>query len=145
MKNDKFAFFIGVDVSKDKFNLAIVNNKLELLKETEFQMDIEGFNSFYDLIKKYNSSVIALESTGSYHINLLAFLVSKKKDVCLINPALIKKFAQSVTLRKTKTDKIDAVIIAKFIAKNIEHFNYFVLPESNDIIALARMKENIAQ
>jgi len=145
MKNDKFAFFIGVDVSKDKFNCAIINNKLELLKEAEFQMDIDGFNSFYDLIKKYDSSIIALESTGSYHINLLASLVSKKKDVCLINPALIKKFAQSVTLRKTKTDKIDAVIIAKFIAKNIEHFNYFALPESNDIIALARMREHITQ
>jgi transposase len=71
--------------------------------------------------------------------------MSYKKEVCLVNPALIKRFAQTISLRKTKTDTIDAVIIAKFICKNIEHINYFTFQNIDDITALARVRENLAK
>ncbi|MGA1863418.1 IS110 family transposase [Deferribacter thermophilus] len=144
MKNN-FSFFVGIDISKDKFNYCIINESMETLKQGETSMDYDGFQSFNDIIHQFKNSVIALESTGSYHLNLLSFLISNNHTVALINPALIKKFAQTITLRKTKTDKIDANIIAKFIFKNLEHINYFVPTNMNDITALARVRENISQ
>ena len=145
MRCHMFDYFVGIDVSKNKFNYCVINSKLEVVKEDSITMDYEGFQKFKKLNKEFPNAVYALESTGSYHINLLSFLMSYKKEVCLINPALIKKFAQTISLRKTKTDTIDAVIIAKFICKNIEHINYFTFQNIDDITALARVRENLAK
>jgi len=145
MKNKSFKHFIGIDISKDKFNYAIIDDSMSILNEGQFDMDAKGFNDFNKALKSYSDAVIALESTGNYHLNLLAFLTANEHTVALINPALIKKFAQTITLRKTKTDKIDAIIIAKFILKNIEHINYFVPKNIDDITTLARVRENISK
>lgn len=145
MRCHMFDYFVGIDVSKNKFNYCIINSKLEVVKEDSISMDYEGFKEFKKLNKEFPNAVYALESTGSYHINLLSFLMSYKKEVCLVNPALIKRFAQTISLRKTKTDTIDAVIIAKFICKNIEHINYFTFQNIDDITALARVRENLAK
>jgi transposase len=145
MKNESFTHFIGIDISKDKFNYAIIDSSMNIVSEGQFDMDAQGFDDFNKTLKSYSDSVIALESTGNYHLNLLAFLTANEHTVALINPALIKKFAQTITLRNTKTDKIDAIIIAKFILKNIEHINYFVPQSMDDITALARVREDISK
>ena len=108
-------------------------------------MDSEGFNSFKKIISQYHDSVIALESTGSYHTNILSFLLSFKKEVCLVNPVLIKRFSNTISLRKTKTDEIDANIIAKFICKNIEHISYFSISNFDEVKVLARIREDISK
>jgi len=122
-----------------------MGSKLEVVKEDSINMDYEGFKEFKKLNEEFPNAVYAPESTSSYHINLLSFLISYKKEICLVNPALIKRFAQTISLRKTKTDNIDAVIIAKFICKNIEHINYFTFQNIDDITALARVRENLAK
>ena len=137
--------YIGVDVSKDSFNYCCIDEKLNEVGSGSFKMDLEGFNEFKNIVKKFDESVIALESTGSYHTNILSFIVSFKKEVCLINPQLIKKFSQGVTLRKTKTDEIDAKVIACFIAKNIEHFSYFNPDNIDEIRVIARLREDISK
>jgi len=138
-------FFIGIDVSKDSFNYCIINSKLKEVLTGEYQMIRNDFESFKALIQQYPESVIALESTGSYHTNILSFLISFKKEVCLVNPVLIKKFASSITLRKTKTDEIDANLIAKFICKNAEHLSYFSIEQFDEIIAIARIREDLSK
>ncbi len=145
MKNTDFSHFVGIDVAKDKFNYAVIDNSMHILREGQFSMNAEGFTDFLVVVKGYPHSVFALESTGSYHVNLLAFLTANDKKVALINPVLIKKFMQTLTLRKTKTDKIDAVVIAKFIFKNIEHVNRFVPDSTDDITALARARESVTK
>ncbi len=144
-QNKKFNYFIGIDVSKDFFNYAIINHDLELIKQDKFSMDFKGFSSFKNVIKEFPNSIIALESTGIYHINILSFLLDSKFDVCLINPQLIKQFSKSVSLRNTKTDKIDANIIAKFIAKYHQHINLFSLSNIDEITLIARTRESIAK
>ena len=103
MKNTDFSHFVGIDVAKDKFNYAVIDNSMHILREGQFSMNAEGFTDFLVVVKNYPHSVFALESTGSYHVNLLAFLTANDKKVALINPVLIKKFMQTLTLRKTKT------------------------------------------
>ncbi len=137
--------FIGVDVSKDSFNYAIVDGELNTLSQGSFDMTHEGFKAFKEAISSSPNSVIAMESTGSYHLNLLSFLLSFKQDVCLVNPSLIKRFSQGISLRKTKTDIIDALIIAKFIAMNAHNVKLFTPDNMDDIVAIARVREDLAK
>lgn len=138
-------FFIGIDVSKDSFHYCIIGKQSEEITHSDLPMTREGFDSFKELLDSYKNSIIALESTGSYHTNLLSFLLTFKEEVCLINPLLIKRFAQGITLRKTKTDVIDAAIIAHFICQNIEHLSYFKLDNFDEITAIARIREDLSK
>lgn len=137
--------FVGIDVSKDSFNYCIIDESMKTIKSGSFSMDREGFEAFKEVIEGYPDSTIGLESTGGYHTNLLSFLIAFRKDVCLINPVLIKRFASSVTLRKTKTDVIDASLIAHFLLKNRDCIHCFVLDINEEIKTLARMREDMAR
>jgi len=64
-----------------------------------------------------SSVLIGMESTASYHVNLFSYLVSEGYKVLLINPLLISNYVK-MQLRKTKTDKKDAVVIAQFLLTN---------------------------
>jgi transposase len=143
--NNNFSYFIGIDISKDSFNFAIIDNNFSTIEDGKLNMDYEGFQKIKQLISQFHNSIVALESTGIYHINILSFLISFKKEVCLINPSVIKQFSKSVSLRNTKTDKIDATVIAKFIAKYPEHTRFFTLSHIDELTALARTRENIAK
>jgi transposase len=55
-----------------------------------------------------------MESTSCYHVNLYSYLISLGYTVIVINPLLISNFVK-LQLRKTKTDKKDAYVIAQFL------------------------------
>jgi transposase len=59
-------------------------------------------------------ALIGIESTASYHVNLFSCLVAAGFKVILINPLQISNYVK-MELRKTKTDKKDAVVIARFL------------------------------
>ena len=145
MNKNHFSYFIGIDVSKDSFNFTVIDQNLKSVTDGKYDMDYDGFHKFKTSISRFDNSIIALESTGIYHVNLLSFLITFKKEVCLINPSLIKQFSKSISLRNTKTDKIDATVIAKFISKHPEHIKFFTLSNIDEITTLARTRENIAK
>jgi len=145
MNNNSFDFFIGIDVSKDFFNYSVIDSNLNFIKDGKLDMDYSGFNEIKNIIKQFDNSIVCLESTGIYHINLLSFIITFKKDICLVNPSLIKQFSKSISLRNTKTDKIDANIIAKFIAKHHSHINLFSLSNMDELVITARTRQSIAQ
>jgi len=60
-----------------------------------------------------------MEETGIYHENLRGFLISKGFTVYTINPLLISYSCKSLSPRMTKTDKIDATAICRYIMNNI--------------------------
>jgi transposase len=140
-----FNNFIGIDVSKDSFNYCVIDSQLTTIEQGSFEMSTKGFENFKNIISKYQKSVIALESTGSYHINILSFIASFKKEVYLVNPILIKRFIQTISLRKTKTDEIDANLIAKFIFYHNTSLKQFVPNNMNEILALSRVRESITR
>lgn len=140
-----FDTFIGIDVSKDKFNFAIIDENLKPIQDGSLSMDLNGFQQLLNIIKKFNNPIVALESTGPYHINILSFLSANSIKTAIINPSLIKRFSSSISLRNTKTDVIDALVIAKFIAKNKENAHHFTQYNINDITALAKLREHISQ
>lgn len=107
--------YIGIDVSKDKFDYAAVDAQDTLIKKDSLQMNRVGFQELKKLIKSFSDVVVGFESTGTYHINILSFLLSLTEHVHLLNPALVKKFVEADSLRKTKTDAVDAIAIAMFL------------------------------
>jgi transposase len=83
-----------------------------------------------------------MESSGSYYVNLFSFLQAQGLDVRLINPLLVSNFAK-LSLRKTKTDKRDAVTIAEFLRANAQSLPQ-THPAVDELRALARERENIS-
>ena len=61
-----------------------------------------------------------MEATGHYNDNLLYFLQSHSYTVTIFNPLATNLYRKAMTLRKTKTDKIDALVIAKMLLSNYE-------------------------
>ena len=140
-----FKKFIGIDVSKSSFNYCVIDSQQHTIEQGACEMNSAGFQVFKEVVEKNNESVVALESTGSYHVNILSFIASFKKEVCLINPVLVKKFSQTISLRKTKTDEIDANLIAKFILFHHTQTRYFIPSNMDEIVALARVREDISK
>ena len=58
---------------------------------------------------------VGLEATGHYSCNLLGYLLNKDLLIFFLNPYQVKNYKKGLTLRKTKTDKIDAKLIASMI------------------------------
>ena len=106
---------LGIDVSKKNFDVALYkNNKF---KHKKFTNDVKGFELLVDWLTQNEalSAHVCLEATGIYGESLSEFLFDEDLSVSIVNPARIKGFAQSELLR-TKTDKMDAGLIARFCA-----------------------------
>ena len=109
-------YFLGIDIAKDSFDVALIDKEQKLLAKAKYPMGYEGFNEFAEFLQNYPKEELLLlcESTGIYHLNLLSFLLEKEYRCTLLNPMLVKAYIQSSTLRKSKTDAIDAKHIALF-------------------------------
>lgn len=106
---------VGIDVSKGKSMVCIMKPGGEVLK-TPFEMlhSMESILHLVKLINSYNEEVrVILEDTGHYHLPVVTLLVEKGIFTCCVNALRMKKFC-SQSIRRAKTDKIDAVHIAQF-------------------------------
>src|SRR5450759_5317231 len=104
---------LGIDIAKQKFDAALlVDGKT---KHKACKISAEGFESLSLWLEKQGSQKVhaCLEATGNYGEDLAIYLHEAGHTVSIVNPARIKGFAQSELIR-TKTDKIDAGIIARF-------------------------------
>ena len=110
--------YAGIDISKYKHDCFILSDFGEAVNEGfSFANDAEGFRKLeqeLNLCGKGNVR-IGFEATGNYGINLKLFLERIGFDFMEINPMLVKKHIKSNTLRRTKTDKLDAKAIAGYI------------------------------
>ena len=67
---------------------------------------------------------VGLESTGHYSYNLLRFLLEKGMPPYLINPLHTNLYRKSLSLRQTKTDRIDARTIAAMLMSDVDLKSY---------------------
>ena len=137
--------YVGIDVSKDKFDYAAVDSQVTLVNKDSLPMNREGFNKLGHLFKQFDNICIGFESTGTYHVNLLTFLLCLTENVHLLNPALVKKFADAASLRKTKTDAVDSLAIAKFMVHRKDEIHRFSEIDSAHLTQLARLRESISK
>ena len=143
----RFRWFLGIDVSKETFDGCCINMKGERLFSLSTSMDRKGFQ---ELIKQLSglsvsqeSTLVGMESTACYHVNLYSFLISLGYTVIVINPLLISNFVK-LQLRKTKTDKKDAYVIAQFLLLNRDSLSQTVLSSDiSDLRDLSRQRESL--
>lgn len=113
--------FVGIDIAKEYATAQGLDGHTKKLFFIRFAMNAMGFSELRNTIMQHTDNVadvtVAMESTGCYHINLFAFLCSEGFRCVVINPLLITNFAR-LSLRKTKTDKKDALTIAQFLVAN---------------------------
>jgi transposase len=139
--------YVGIDVSKDTSTAQGIDRKGKKLFYVEFTMDAEGFSKLLGTIRSHceDPSLVkaAMEATGCYHTNLLCFLVAEAIQCFVINPLVIANFTK-LSLRKTKTDKKDAMVIAQFLLQHKDALSK-VEPSQGlqDLKDLAREKESI--
>jgi len=143
MKNLLFA---GIDVSKNSFDIMIINQNKEIIMQNKFEMISNDFKTLSENIAElqYDDILFVMESTGVYHLNLYFFLVDNNFKAAVVNPLLIHNFAKSVSLRKTKTDKKDAETIADFALSNHKNID-FSNKTDNSIRSISRERDKLAQ
>ncbi len=106
---------VGIDVSKGKSMVAILRPYGEIVASPfEVKHTASNLNSLVELIKSVDGeSRIVMEHTGRYYEPIVRKLSEANLFVSAINPKLIKDFGDN-SLRKVKSDKADAVKIARY-------------------------------
>lgn len=125
---------VGIDVSKSKSTIAIVDSSGEILmKPTDFMHNESSFSHLATILHSYSDDVkIVMEATGHYHQPVLKYLLQENFFVCVVNPYVIKKYGDN-DLRKSKTDKKDAIRIAFYtLEKAYSLTPYTILDQKYD-------------
>ncbi len=140
-------YFVGIDVSKYKHDCFIVTEAGEVIKDTfTFDNTRTGFDQFFSILDGLgpkNEIKIGLEATGHYMNNLMKHLSVKGYSFILLNPIIVSRFRHSETLRRTKTDKVDAKLIAQVIAS--KDFSSYPLQAYHfpDLKTLTRLRDRL--
>jgi transposase len=133
---------LGIDIAKQKFDVALLVE--EKTKHKTCKNSAEGFEALTVWLEKQGVGKVhaCLEATGNYGEDLGIYLHEAGHTVSIINPARIKGFAQSELLR-TKTDKIDAALIARFCLAMKPEIWTPPAPEIRSLRALVRRVDSL--
>jgi transposase len=131
---------LGIDIAKKKFDVALFRNGK--YKHKSFENGPSGFDSLVSWLKQHDVVTLhaCLEATGSYGDALAKFLFQADHVVSVVNPSRIKAFGQMELLR-TKTDKTDAKLIARFCEKMNPPAWHPDPPEIEHLRALGRRRD----
>mgnify|MGYP004581443737 FL=1 len=121
--------YVGIDVAKDKHDCFITNSDEKVLfKAFTIPNTLDGFNTLYQKIESVMEDIskvkIGLEATGHYNYNLLGYLIDKGLPTYVINPLHTNLYRKSLSLRQTKTDKVDARTIAYMLMSDVNLKSY---------------------
>lgn len=105
--------YVGIDIAKDKHDCLIVDSDGVILFPTfTISNNRQGFGELLTNLKTCGSDFtkikVGLEATGHYSDNLLEFLIANDLPTTVINPLHTNLYRKGLSLRKTKTDKVDA-------------------------------------
>ena len=140
-------YYIGIDISKFKHDCAVIEDSGEIITPSwSFTNDTEGFTQFKKLVDSFATEMrIGLESTGHYGINLKLFLEANSLSFMEFNPLLINRFVKSKSLRKTKSDSIDCLMIAHYLM-TVEYKPYpSLLYHTEKLKSLTRFRDSLVK
>lgn len=104
---------IGIDIAKAKFDAAI--KLADKYQDKNFENNEQGFVELEKWVKenKVEQAHFCMEATGIYTEDLANYLHKKGYSLSVVNPRAIEAFGKS-QMRRNKTDKQDARLIAKY-------------------------------
>ena len=113
------SIYVGIDVSKDSLQAAMVTESVQgekVMATHKFLNTDKGFDEMFHWgwSKSKGAEWLAvMEATGVYHENIADYLYEHGVKVSVELPNKIKHYAKSLNI-KTKTDKVDALVIARY-------------------------------
>ena len=129
--------YVGIDVAKDKHDCFITNSDGEaLFKSFTIPNNRKGFETLFQKVQSVSDDLtkvkVGLEATGHYSYNLLGFLLNKGLTTFVINPLHTNLYRKSLSLRQTKTDKVDARTIASMLMSDVNLKSYSDISYHNE-------------
>jgi transposase len=136
---------LGLDIAKLKFNACLVREGGQL-RHKVFANNPDGFSQLSGWLEKQGAGRVhaCLEATGAYGDSLAAHLHEQGHTVSVVNPAAIKAYAQS-RLSRTKTDRVDAALIAGFCSERRPPEWQPPAPELRELQALVRRLDSLVE
>jgi transposase len=115
---------VGIDVAKDKHDCFIISSEGEVLADVfTIPNSMEGFRCLLQRIQDccapQDKIKVGLEATGHYSYNILGFLLDNGLPTYVLNPLHTNLYRKSLSLRKTKTDRVDARTIAAMLLSDV--------------------------
>ena len=129
--------YLGIDIAKKLHVAAAISSDGEIIFEPfEFSNDSDGFSKLLSAAQTMQKDdlIIGLESTAHYGNNLVVFLFNRGFNIAVINPIQTSAMRKN-NIRKTKTDKVDALLVAKTLMLS----NFRLV--SNQDIELLKLKD----
>lgn len=128
---------VGIDVAKDKHDCFILSSEGEVLADVfTIPNNAEGFDTLFQAIRRCarpaDKIKVGLEATGHYSYNILGFLLNKGLPTFVINPLHTNLYRKSLSLRKTKTDRVDARTIASMLMSDVDLKSYTDISYHNE-------------
>lgn len=105
---------LGIDVAKVSLDVAVLVEG-KPVEHAQFSNDEKGFKQLTRWLTKreVRSLQACMEATGNFSEAIATYLYEQGYTVSVVNPARISGYAKS-QLRRNKTDKLDAELIADF-------------------------------
>ena len=106
------ASFAGIDVSAHELTVALIKTDQKAQLST-FEQTPSGHKALVKYLKKRKTQRVVMEATGIYYLDAAMALKLADLNVSVINPRSAHNFARTM-LENSKTDRIDAVLLAKY-------------------------------
>ncbi len=124
--------FIGIDISKDKLDLALIDEKsLGVFEDKIVDNSFKGFDNIQNWLSKQKimleDCLFCMEHTGTYGLLLFAWFGQMEIDYC-VEPGL--QIKRSLGMSRGKNDKVDARRIADYAFTNKGKLVPFSLPST---------------
>jgi transposase len=108
------AIVIGIDVAKDKLDVAVRRNGQADGAPFTVGRDDAGVEALVVRLRPLGAKAIAVEATGGYEAVVAMAFAAAGVPVVVVNPAQVRDFARALG-KRAKTDAIDAAVIAHFV------------------------------
>jgi transposase len=136
-------YHVGIDISKFKHNCFIATEAGVKVKEFIFDNNKSGFIELMDSLQSLGNPTdikIGFESTGHYGTNLKSYLSNLGYTYVELNAYLTHMFSKALSLRKTKTDKVDAKVISSMLGSVDYETLHTKFYHMNDLKELVRQR-----
>ena len=134
--------FVGIDVSKDKLDVAILNSKGVYDCFVVPNTKLGYAHLLKRVLRQAGEAFFCVEATGSYHYGIGFFLLDKGQHVSVENPTLVKYFGMSVNSLQ-KTDKADARLIARYASERRPGLWKLSDPQMRELLFLSKRLDDL--
>ncbi len=116
--------YLGIDISKDKHDCCILSQDGQLLtKPFLVPNSRKGYEKLFSVISSFENNPqkvkVGLEATGHYSFAILGYLLEKGFPCFVFNPLHTNLYRKALSLRMTKTDKVDSKTIANMLFSSV--------------------------